>query len=65
MVTSFVLRFHAEKIRGEYPENVYETIRNRIYVDDGSGGADSIDEALELKQNLKEALAKGGFHLAK
>ena len=65
LVTSFVLRYHAEKIKDDYPNNVYETIRDQIYVDDGSGGADSIDEALELKRNLKEALARGGFNLAK
>ena len=65
LVTSFVLRYHAKKIKNEYPDNVYETIRDQIYVDDGSGGADSIGEALELKHNLKEALARGGFQLAK
>ena len=40
-------------------------LRSAFYVDDGSGGADSVDEALELKQNLIEAMRLGGFTLAK
>ena len=65
LVTSFVLRFHAEKIKHLFPVNVYDTIRDQVYVDDVSAGADSIDEALELKDNLKKAIGMGGFDLAK
>ena len=65
IVTSFVLRYHAEKIKGEFPPNVYEVIRHLFYVDDGSGGADDVEQAVELKGNLKVALASGGFSLAK
>ena len=65
VVTSFVLRHHAERIKHNYPKNVHETIRHFFYVDDGSGGADSVEEAIALKENLKKALAEGGFTLSK
>ena len=65
LVTSFVLRHHAEVIKPDFPENVYNTIRDCVYVDDVSGGADKKEEAMELKENLKEALGRGGFSLAK
>ena len=65
LVTSFVLRYHAEKIKHLFPENVNDTIRNQFYVDDVSAGADSVDRALELKENLKTAIGMGGFDLAK
>ena len=44
-------------------ENVYDAIRKRLYVDDGHGGGSEVDEALQLKNNLIEAMAKGGFSL--
>ena len=65
LVTSFILRYHAERIKSLFPQNVYDTIKNKIYVDDGSGGADTIEEALRLKEDLKTALKMGGFDLAK
>ena len=65
LVTSFVLRYHSERIKSLFPQNVYDTIKNKIYVDDGSGGADTIEEALRLKEDLKTALKMGGFDLAK
>ena len=40
VVTSFVLRHHAEQIRHLFSPEVYEIIRRLFYVDDGSGGAD-------------------------
>ena len=65
LVTSYVLRHHAEKIKPDFPENVYEMLRHAFYVDDGSGGADSVDEALQLKQDLIAAMKSGGFTLTK
>ena len=40
-------------------------LRHAFYVDDGSGGADSVDEALQLKQDLIAAMKSGGFTLTK
>merc|ERR1712074_13088 len=65
LVTSYVLRHHAEKVKPDFPENVYEMLRHAFYVDDGSGGADSVDEALQLKQDLIAAMKGGGFTLTK
>ena len=65
IVTSYVLRHHAYAIKDKYPPNVHEMILSRFYVDDGSGGASTVDEALELKRNLISAMREGGFELGK
>ena len=64
-VTSFTVRKHAEVIRPKYPYNVYDLIRFGFYVDDGSGGGDSVDEALQLKVDSVAAMAEGGMDLVK
>ena len=64
-VTGFTVRKHAEVIRPRYPYNVYDLIRYGFYVDDGSGGGDLVDEALELKVNAVAAMAEGGMELVK
>lgn len=38
-------------------------VHNSFYVDDLLGGADSVEQALELYHDLKEMLGKGGFEL--
>ena len=63
-VTSYTTRHLAERIRNLYPDNVYDAIRKRLYVDDGHGGGSELGEALELKKNLIEGMAKGGFLLS-
>ena len=60
-VTSFTVRHHAEMIRPYYHSNVYDFIRHGFYVYDGSGGGDTVDEALELKTGVKSAMGDGGF----
>ena len=47
-----------------YPE-VTHHILHSFYVDDFLGGANSTQEALDLQQQLREVLLKGGFHLTK
>ena len=65
-ITSYTTRHLAERIRPFFPDNISEAIRKRLYVDDGHGGEDVVDEALELKMNnLIDAMAKGGFSLSK
>ena len=49
---------------GGYPE-VTHHIMHSFYVDDFLGGANSIQEALDLHHQLREVLLKGGFHLTK
>ena len=65
VVTCYVLRHHAETIKELFPDNVYQMIRHSFYVDDGSGGANDVETALELKENLKKAFDLGGFSLGK
>ena len=65
MVTAFTLKFHAEKIRDEFGEKVYDIMRNYFYVDDGTGGSDDPKEYKEVKEKLREAMLKGGFNLSK
>ena len=55
----------SEVIRPDFPDNVANMIRNRFYVDDGSGGADTVGDAKLLKTQLIEAMALGGFELGK
>ena len=65
VVTSFVVRHHAEKLRSRYPANVYNTMRHLIYVDDLSGGDRTVDGALQQKEHLINAFLEGGFTLSK
>ena len=65
IVTSYVLRHHAHVIKDRYPHKVFDMIFSRFYVDDGSGGAPSVEEALLLKENLEKAMNEGGFDLSK
>ena len=65
VVTSFVLRYHADKIRHLFPDDVWQTLRNNFYVDDGQGGGRTVASAMKLKTNLKEAMRLGGFQLGK
>ena len=48
----------------EYPKAT-QHIKNSFYVDDFLGGADSVDEAVQLFHELREILQKGGFQLRK
>ena len=61
VVTSFVLRHHAERIKNNYPKNVHETIRHFFYVDDGSGGADSY--VVIVGEGYENELVRGGAGL--
>jgi len=40
-----------------------ETLTNNFYVDDALCGANTIEDALRLQQELIELLGRGGFHL--
>ena len=64
-VTSYCLRRHAETCQGRFPENVIRTISEEFYVDDGQGGEDELDDAVQLKDNLIAAMKSGGFDLSK
>ena len=65
LISGFVTRHLADAVKDDFPENVSTTIRKQFYVDDGGGGDDQLDVAVELKSNLKKAMLRGGFHLCK
>ena len=63
--TSYALRHLAETVKDDYPLNVHDMIRKRFYVDDGMGGASSKEELRELRDNVVDAMKRGGFELCK
>ena len=65
ITTTYALRHLAESVKDSYPPNVYDMIRKRFYVDDGMGGADNEEDLRHLKENVTEAMKKGGFELCK
>ncbi|XP_065075285.1 uncharacterized protein LOC135699031 [Ochlerotatus camptorhynchus] len=54
----------ADDEQESFPEAV-EILRKDFYVDDLFTGAKSVEEAIELRQQLEALLAKGGFQLRK
>ena len=64
-ITSYTTRHLAECVKHLFPQNVWDAIRRRLYVDDGHGGGSTLPEALLLKKNLIDAMARGGFSLSK
>ena len=64
-VSTYTTRHLAERIRRPFPENVYDAIRKRLYVDDGQESGSTLPEALQLKRYLIDAMAKGGISLSK
>ncbi|CAB0004889.1 unnamed protein product [Nesidiocoris tenuis] len=59
-----VLRQHATNYQRQYPEAAAVILQN-TYIDDITGGADSVEELCRLKIQLVELLLKGGFELSK
>ena len=61
------IRYHldfCEKLNPELRE-VINLLRERLYVDDFLGGADSVKRAEEIYQESREIMRKGGFNLRK
>lgn len=48
----------------KFPE-VIKVVRSSFYVDDGLTGADTVDDAVSLQQQLQSAFERGGFLLRK
>ena len=64
-VTSYVLKAQGGRIREEFGEEVFMIISRFFYVDDGSGGSNTIERCKKLARDLEAAMEKGGFRLAK
>ena len=61
IVTAYVLRYHAEQIKPDFLPAVYDWIRKRFYVDDGTGGAKTAEDLIALSDGVIEATKRGGL----
>eukprot|EP00795_Rhopilema_esculentum_P009997 gene9997-18624_t len=57
------IRYHVNLFADQHPKST--KVLNRLYCDDLSCGAASIDEAFEIYQNCQAIMEKGGFNLRK
>ena len=64
-ITSYILKIHGERVREKFGEEIYLIITRFFYVDDGSGGANSVEKCRKLARDLKAAMLEGGFELGK
>ena len=64
-VTAFVLARHAEYVRDKFGPEVVEIIKRYFYVDDTSGGSNSLEKCRRICADLEVAMAMGGFSLSK
>ena len=63
--SSFALRRTAEDNKGEFSEDVVKTVKRNFYVDDCLKSVKSVENAVEVVDQLREILSKGGFRLTK
>ena len=59
-----VISHHLDRYQSDQPELI-QFIKDSFYVDDLICGGDTVEEAFNIYQVAKEALAAGGFHLRK
>ena len=64
-VANFTLRYHAQRIREKYGDEVFWQIILSFYVDDYLSSFPSVEKAREMRQKITAALAEGGFCLTK
>ena len=62
---NYALKMIAEDQKGNFDNDVLETIRNNFYVDDCLKSVPSTEEAIKLASDLSAACKMGGFHLTK
>ena len=63
--SSFALRRTAEDNKHEFSEDVVRTVKRKFYVDDCLKSVKSVENAVEVVDQLREILSKGGFRLTK
>ena len=61
---NMALKQNAISHRQSHPQ-AYQAVLESFYVDDGLTGADSVDEAVQLREELQELFSLGGFELRK
>ena len=63
--SNFALRRTAEDNKGEFTEEVVKTVERKFYVDDWLKSVKSAENAIEVVDQLRSILSKGGFRLTK
>ena len=64
-VANFTLRYHADRIRQKYGEDIFWQIILSFYVDDFISSFPDVHTARDVRIRLTAALAEGGFELTK
>ena len=64
-VSSYVLKHHANAMRGIFGDRVCDIIEKYFYVDDGSSGDNTVEGCKKLCDELEQAMRLGGFELDK
>lgn len=64
-VANFTLKYHADRIREKYGDEIFWQIVLQFYVDDYISSFDSPEKAREMRLKITAALAEGGFTLTK
>ena len=64
-ISNYILKLHAEKVKGNISEDTFWIILLDFYVDDMLSSVDTIDDARRIKNELIDALKSGGFNLTK
>ena len=64
-ISAFTLKYHANKIREKYGDEVFYQIVNQMYVDDLISSFDTVEIARECIGKIVEALAEAGMTLCK
>ena len=64
-VANFNLKYHADRIRQKYGDEIFWQILLQFYVDDYISSFDSPEKAREMRLKITAALAEGGFTLTK
>ena len=63
--SSLALRRTAEDNVGEFSEDIVKTVKRNFYVDDCLKSVRSVGNAVEVVDQLREILSRGGFRLTK
>ena len=61
---NMAVKQNAEELKEEFPL-AYQAVRDSFYVDDGLTGANDIQTAVLLRQQLQEMFSRAGFQLKK
>ena len=61
---NMALKQNAISHRQSHPQ-AYQAVLESLYVNDGLTGADLVDEAVQLREELQELFSLGGFKLKK